>query len=177
MMGTTHGPPPGRDGSRPAPSTALLLAVGSLLVFLTFMRYSLAPLAWVAFAPFLVFLHRRPTVRGHLLLLGVLMVAFVVTVSKMVTAEIPWIPVPMFAVPLALSYFVAVALSAAAHRRLGPRWGIWTFPSAVVALGWIQYSFTPGSSWGALAHTQLHDLALVQLASLTGIGGISFLVA
>ncbi len=159
------------------PSAILLLAVGSVFVFMTFMRYSLAPLGWIVFAPFLIFLHGRSAFRDHVAVLGTLIVVFIATVSKMATAEIPWIPVPMFAVPLAVSYFLAIGLAGAAHRRLGPSWGVWTFAAAVAALGWIQYTFTPGSSWGALAHTQLGDLALVQLASLTGIGGITFLVA
>jgi apolipoprotein N-acyltransferase len=46
-----------------------------------------------------------------------------------------------------------------------------------VVLGWIQYTLTPGSSWGILAHTQLSNLPLVQLTALTGVGGITFLVA
>jgi len=159
------------------PSPTFLLLAGSLLVFMTFMRYSLAPLAWVVFAPFLVALHEGATRRRHLAVLATLVVAQVVTVSKMATAEIPWIPVPMFAVPIAVSYFVAVTLAAAAHRRLGPRWGVWTFPAAAAACGWIQYSFTVGSSWGILAHTQLDNLPLLQLAALTGVSGITFLVA
>src|SRR4029077_5160652 len=91
---------------------------------------------------------------------------------------IPWMPtVPMFAIPMALSYFVAVAVASMVHRRIGARWGVYTFDSAVTGLTRIQYSFTPGSSWGALAHTQLENLPLVQLAALTGIGGLTFLVA
>jgi apolipoprotein N-acyltransferase len=78
---------------------------------------------------------------------------------------------------MALSFFVAVAVASMVHRRLGVRWGVYTFASAVTALTWVQYSFTPGSSWGALAHTQLENLRLVQLVALTGTGGITFLVA
>lgn len=158
-------------------SGALLLVGGSALVFLTFMRYSLAELAWVAFAPFLVFLQERGTLRRHVVLLAALVIAFLLTVSKMATEEIPWAPIPMFAIPLAVSYFVALAVAGTALRRLGARWGIYTFASMVVVMGWVQYTFTPGSSWGVLAHTQLDNLALVQLAALTGVGGITFLVA
>jgi apolipoprotein N-acyltransferase len=158
-------------------SGALLLFGGSALVFFTFMRYSLAGLAWVAFAPFLVFLGERGTLRRHLALLATLVIAFLLTVSKMATEEIPWAPVPMFAIPLAVSYFVALAVAGAALRRLGSRWGIYTFAAMAVVLGWVQYTFTPGSSWGVLAHTQLDNLALIQLAALTGVGGITFLVA
>ena len=72
---------------------------------------------------------------------------------------------------------MALALAGVAHRRLGARWGVYAFASTVVVLGWIQYTFTPGSSWGVLAHTQLDNLPLLQLASLIGIGGITFVVA
>ena len=144
---------------------------------MTFMRYSLALVGWVAFAPFLAFLHERATLRRHLALLGTIVVAFLAAVSKMATAEIPWTPVPMFAIPIAVSYFAAIAMAGLAHRRLGARWGIWTFAATAVVLGWVQYSFTVGSSWGVLAHTQLDDLPLVQVAALTGVGGVTLLVA
>lgn len=156
---------------------AFLLALGSALIFLTFMRYSLAELGWVVFAPFLVFLHRRGTLRQHLALLATLLVVFIATVGKMVSAEIPWTPVPMFAIPLQLSYFVSLSVAGVAHRRLGVRWGVYSFAAMVVVMGWVQYSFTPGASWGILAHTQADNLPLVQLAALTGVGGITFLVA
>ncbi len=155
---------------------AILLA-GAGLVFMTFMRYSLPVLGWVVFAPFLFVLHRRATVGRHLAVLGTLVIAFLAAVSKMVSSEIPWAPVPAFALPLVLSYFVALATASLVHRRLGARWGIYTFASVVTALGWVQYTFTPGSSWGVLAHTQLDNLALVQLVAWTGVGGVTWLVA
>jgi len=155
----------------------LLLLAGSGLIFMTFMRFSLPQVAWVAFAPFLIFLHDRGTIGRHFAVLGTLLVAFLLTVSKMDTVEIPWTPVIGFAWPLAVSYFLALAAASLVHRRLGTRWVPYTFASAAVALGWAQYTFTPGSSWGILAHTQLENLPLVQLAALTGVSGITFLVA
>ena len=158
-------------------ASIVLLLSGSMLVFMTFMRFSLPEVAWVTFAPFLIILHERGTIGRHLTVLSTLLVVFILTVSKMVTAEIPWAPVPMFAIPMALSYFVALATASFVHRQLGVRWGIYTFASMVAVLGWIQYTFTPGSSWGLLAHTQLENLPLVQLVALTGTGGVTFLVA
>jgi apolipoprotein N-acyltransferase len=160
-----------------AASPALLLVGGGALIFLTFMMYGLGELGWVAFAPFLAFLHERGTVQRHLALLATLVVAWTAAISKMATGEIPWLVVPMFAIPAALSSFVMLAFAGLAHRRLGARWGIYTFSSMAVVIGWIQYVFTPGSSWGVLAHTQVDNLPLVQLAALTGLGGITFLVA
>ena len=169
---TTNGLP-----VRPSVPPSLLLAIGCFLVFMTFMRYSLAEFGWVVFAPFLVYLHERGTLKRHLVLFGTLVIIFIVTVSKLATSEIPWAPVPMFALPLAISYFVVLTFAGLAHRRLGTRTGVYTFAAMAVVMGWVQYSFTPDSSWGILADTQLDNLPLVQLASLTGVGGITFLVA
>jgi apolipoprotein N-acyltransferase len=167
-----------RATALPAVSPLLLLVGGVVLIAFTFMRYSVPAIAWVAFAPFLHVLNERGTLGRHLAVLVALVIAMLIAVSKMATAGISWMPtIPMFAVPMALEYFVAVSIASMVHRRLGVRWGVYTFASAVTALTWIQYSFTPGSSWGALAHTQLENLPLVQLAALTGIGGLTFLVA
>jgi len=156
---------------------ALLLAAGVVFVFMTFLRGSLAELGWVVFAPFLVFAHERGGWRRHLALSGALAVGFLAALSKMATEEIPWVPVPMFAIPMAFSYCLAVMVAGAAHRRLGPRWGIYAFAAMAVVMSWLQYRFTPGSSWGALAYTQVDHLAFVQLAAITGIAGMTFLVA
>jgi len=145
---------------------------------MSFMRYSLPELGWVAFAPLLVCLYERATLGRHLAVLSTLVVAFLAAISKMATAEMPWAPpVPMFAIPIALSYFTALAFASLGHRRFGARWGIYTFASMAAVLGWLQYTVTPGSSWGVLAHTQLDNLPLIQLAALTGLGGVTFLVA
>jgi len=122
------------------PMPKRLLLIGGIFIFMTFMRYSLSELGWVVFAPLLAALHGRATLRAHLAVLAVLVVAFLAAVSKMATAEIPWIPVPMFAVPIALSYFAAITMSCAAHRRMGPRHGVYTFAAMVAVLGWIQQS-------------------------------------
>jgi apolipoprotein N-acyltransferase len=144
---------------------------------MTFMRGSLPELGWIAFAPFLVFAQGRGSRWRHLALFGALAVGLLAALSKMKTGEIPWLPVPMFAIPFSISYFVAVMVAGAAHRRLGPRWGVYMFAATAVVLSWLQYRFTPGSSWGALAHTQADNLPFVQLASIAGIAGMTFLVA
>jgi apolipoprotein N-acyltransferase len=51
------------------------------------------------------------------------------------------------------------------------------FPSAWVAIEYILASFDYTGSWFALAYTQLDNLPLIQLASITGIYGISFLIS
>lgn len=72
-----------------------LLLTGSVLIFLTFMRYGVPALGWVVFVPLLVFAGECSTPKRHLALLGTLLVAFTLAVGKMATAEIPWAPVQL----------------------------------------------------------------------------------
>lgn len=141
------------------------------------MRFGVGALGWIAFAPLLIVLHDRATLKRHLLVLAALTIGWLAAIAKMATAEISWVPVPLFAIPIACAYFVAIAGGSLVHRRLGPRRGAYVFAAMAVVMGWLQYAFTPGASWGILAHTQIDNLPLVQIASLTGLGGITFLVA
>ncbi len=177
MNANTRSPLPAGFSRDSALPPFVLLALGSLFIFFSFMRFSIGELGWVTFAPLLAYLHQRGSLKQHLVLLATLVIAYILTVSKMATSEIPWAVVPMFATPLALSSFVTLSITALAHRRLGARWGAYTFAAMSVVMAWVQYTFTPGSSWGILAHTQLDNLPLIQLAVLTGTGGITFLVA
>jgi hypothetical protein len=53
----------------------------------------------------------RSSKKSRLILLGTLLVAFNVEASKMAMADIPWVPVPMFAIPSATKYDVALSLA------------------------------------------------------------------
>ena len=158
-------------------SSIFLIMVGSILIVLTFIRFGIGELGWVVFAPMLVFVHERSKPKQLLSLFISLVIAYIFAVSKMVTSEIPWAPAPMYAIPIAIEVFVSLSIAGMAHRRLGARWGAYAFASVLTVMGWIQYSFTPMASWGVLAHTQQDNLPLIQLGALTGLGGISFLVA
>lgn len=153
------------------------LTLGSILLFLSQMRFGIGELGWVAFAPFLVALYREGSWKRHLVVLLCLLVVLHLVVAKIITAGVPWYPIPMFGIPISLMYFVTISVSAAAYRRLGWRWGVYLFPALAVTFEWLQYSFTEGGSWGALAYTQVDNLRLIQFASIAGIAGISFLVA
>jgi apolipoprotein N-acyltransferase len=169
MALTTQLPQTASLPGRLALSLPLLLLSGGALVFLTSMRLGIAELAWVTFAPVLVYLHERGTLKRHLGLLSSLLITWLATVSKIAAGEIPWTPVPMDAVAIALSCFVALTIAGVTHHRLEVRFGAYTFASMAVLMGWIQYTFTEGASWGVLAHTQVDNLPLVQLAALTGV--------
>lgn len=158
-------------------SPLFLLGLGSILIFLTFMRYGISELGWVVYTPMLVYAQERSSRKQHLVLLVTLLVAWLFTLAKIITDDIPWIAMFMFAIPTAISYFITLTFAGIAYRKLGRRWSIYTFATMAVVMGWLQYSFTSGASWAILAHTQEDNLPMIQLAALTGLGGITFLVA
>ena len=83
-----------------------------------------------------------------------------------------------------LSIFGAVALVAAAavllFRALVLRGAVWSglvaFPAAWVALEYVRNLTTPHGTAGSIAYTQLKFLPFLQLASITGPWGMSFLL-
>ena len=92
-------------------------------------------------------------------------------------------------VPLSgVAYFIVVALIGAtsfvpyvvdrlaAHRLRGPASTL-LFPCAAVAIEFLVATVNPYGTWGSPAYTQTHDLPLMQLVSVTGIWGVSFLIA
>jgi apolipoprotein N-acyltransferase len=83
-----------------------------------------------------------------------------------------------------LSIFGAVAIIAAGavllFRALVLRGAVWSgllaFPAAWVAMEWLRNLTTPHGTAGSIAYTQLKFLPFLQLASITGPWGMSFLL-
>ena len=68
-----------------------------------------------------------------------------------------------------------------ADRLLSPHFRGWIstliFPLAWAATEFLRSRVMPGASWGSVAYSQYGNLPLMQLAAVTGIWGISFLIA
>src|SRR5262249_42203560 len=59
--------------------------------------------------------------------------------------------------------------------RLDVLLGTFVFPSAWALVEYAM-SLTPGATWGAIAYTQYGNLALLQMISVTGLWGLTFLI-
>ncbi len=153
------------------------LVVGVGFTALAGNRFNVGLLGWVVAVPWLLYLRRTRgwTARGLLLL--ALQVGAFLNILKIVTDPLPWFFALMFSVPSAVASFGAYLLFEAARRRLGDRWGVVLFPSLVVLLEWVAFTWSDMGSWGSLAYTQLGNPALLQVASLFGLTGVSALLA
>ena len=87
---------------------------------------------------------------------------------------------PIFLLQIYLSEGLVYALAALLHRALLHRKSYWTallaMPSVVVCFEWFLDLTSPHGTAGSLAYSQLNFLPFLQLASLTGPWGMSFLL-
>ena len=171
----TYAPPaPARADHRDRAGYLWLIAAGVLFAF-TAGRWTFPPAAWLAPLFLLRFLRTRPVGLGLFLAWLVrYLVAAAVTLpgTVAVTGSRYYLSV--------LVIIAAAMLPYAADRLVAPRVpgfaGTLVFPVAMVSLEYV-LSFGPTGTINSLANSQYGDLPLVQLVSVTGIWGITFLVA
>jgi apolipoprotein N-acyltransferase len=161
----------------PAGSSWLWLLLAGLFWSFAGGRYAIGVAAWLAPAFMLRWLCGRRAAVGFPLavlaagaanyfawrgIASVIMPAGLYVVFAGVTAAVYLIP-----------YF--------AYRVLSPRRAGFAatliFPAAVVALEYVLSLVSPLGTWNALAYSQTHNLPLIQVASVTGIYGVSFVAA
>jgi apolipoprotein N-acyltransferase len=73
-------------------------------------------------------------------------------------------------------YPALFALLAAQWQRRFPAWTIWLLPSLWVTLEWVRGHFLSGFPWGSAGYALIGFIPGVQVASLAGVYGVSFLV-
>jgi len=146
-------------------------AVGSLLI--ADGRVTIAFAAWLAPLCLMRFVRLQTRWRGLLIAYGVLCVTRGVTYAGM-------IPIPgiFYFIFLLISGFTSLLPFMAdrfLHGRLSGFARTLVFPTALVTLQFFG-SHGPFGTWGAWPYTQAGNLRLLQLLSVTGLWGITFLM-
>lgn len=153
------------------------LFLGVALVASAHMRFGVGALAWAAPLPLLGWLRRNHGVRARVLFGVALFGAYTLAVAKICTDPLPLLFAPAFAAPTALLALLGY-LAWDQARRSGPGWvAPLVFAATTVTGEYVQHRYTPFGSWGAVAYTQLENLALLQVAALVGLAGVSFIVS
>ncbi len=165
----------------------LLLILGAGLYTLAAPPYEWASAAWVALAPLFLVI-RGKTPRGAFLAglaYGVLFCAGIAYwVYLAVAAYFPFpFPLDLLFTLLSYSFFVgsytglAAAFSCVLMRGGCPILGSLGVPALWVMGEFARSSLFSGFSWELLGYTQYRHLPLIQIADLTGVYGVSFLLA
>jgi apolipoprotein N-acyltransferase len=152
----------------------LWLAIGTLIGF-----FWTIPLVWWLSPVFVLrFIRTQKVWRGFILAWLATFLTVGVTQYSMMNALIPS-PLPVYLVTMAVGA-LPFTLPYLADRLLAPRLkgfaATLVFPLAVTAVDFVSAKANPLGSIGAQAYFQYGNLALMQLLSITGMWGITFLV-
>src|SRR5579871_2568933 len=157
----------------------LWLLIGGLL--LPFAAYqSIIPLAaWTAPIFLLRFLRLAPRARGALLMIFAAYALSILFGMRGGTGTVFDAAVGLALLPLLRGFLYT--LPYAADRVIGARLGAWprlvVFPCGCVVVDWLMSSSRVTGTFGSPAYSQDSDLVLLQIVAVTGMWGLTFLIA
>ncbi|MEE8504481.1 MAG: hypothetical protein V3T26_08555, partial [candidate division NC10 bacterium] len=161
-----------------------LAVLSGVLLALSFPRFHLAPLAFGALVPLLVGLHGVSTLQGTSLGIIAGMVFYLMSIPWVVHTMVTYggLPLPLGVLLLiALSLYLALYVGVFAYgvTRLSTRGGLaYLLGTAAlwVILEYLRTFLLTGFPWNLLGYTQYRYLSVIQIASITGVYGVSFLL-
>jgi len=171
-----------RVGSYPQPDrwSYLWLAVGTLLMPFLAGSWPISLAAWLAPVFFIRLMRTRKVLPGYIL--AVIGLSIANTVGWWAENPMPGVPAPIFGLVVGLSYSVAFLVDRLLVPRLRGRDGqlhfaaTLVFPLFLTAFEFLFYSNLTYGSYGSWAYAQHSNLGLMQLTSVTGLWGLTFLV-
>ena len=154
----------------------LWLFLGAVLLCLAHFRLGLGVLAWIAPVPILHYLRLSDRTRARWLALAVMLLAWSVATAKILTAPMPLVLALAFGLPIGTMLGLPYLVWAWLRPRVGELRATFGFATGMVLGEYALHALSPFGTWGSAASTQLDQLALLQLASVTGQHGVSFLI-
>jgi apolipoprotein N-acyltransferase len=156
----------------------LWLLVGTLLTLFSTGQWTIPLVTWLGSIFVIRFMRSQPVLRGY----------FLVWLTNYSMVSLAWwtilgygFSLPAFLITMAITTLLIGALPYLVDRLLVP-WlpGFWStlaYPLSVTALEFLTLSANPMGTIGGQAYTQYNSLVLMQLVSVTGMWGITFLIA
>jgi apolipoprotein N-acyltransferase len=149
--------------------------ISGALLAAAFPKLNLAWTAWLAMAPLIIFTFSLPMKRALACGMAFGLGFFGVLLHWIsIFGTLPWIALCIYQ---SLFFVLFVAVS----RLIGGRLGSWgrliLLPSLWVLTEYLRASGLFGFTWGDIGYSQSTILPIVQLSSVTGIYGVSFLIA
>ncbi|HEX9023304.1 MAG TPA: apolipoprotein N-acyltransferase [Geobacteraceae bacterium] len=161
-----------------------LAVLSGVLLALSFPKPGLSFLAWIAFVPLLLAIARKTPAQAFRLGLASGLVAYGailywLNIVFTVYGKLPW-PVSFFLFMLIVTYFAFYPGIIAGVVRKGELAGIsplFSFPFLWVGFEYLRSLLVTGCPWENLGYSQYRVLPLIQIADITGVYGLSFLIA
>ena len=149
------------------------LAIGVGIMALTHMTFSIEVMAWISSVPFLIYLSLTQGWKSRLSFSLALVLAWSFVVMKIISDPIPLELIFLYSIPISLFHLPGYLIWS---KYKNQKYALFLFPVIMIIMEWIQYTFTPLSSWGVAAYTMHDNVSLIQTVSLFGLAGLSFLI-
>ncbi len=155
----------------------LWLVISAVLTPFSTGQWTIPLVTWIGAIFTIRFMRTQPVVRSY----------FLVWLTNFVGVSIAWwnilgfgMPLPFYLITMAISTFLIGALPYLADRLLSHRLpglaATLVYPLAVTTFEFLTISANPLGSFGGQAYTQANNLVLIQLLSVTGMWGITFIM-
>ena len=160
----------------------IFAGISGILLILSFPSFNLYPLGWISLIPLLIalqstsswksaFLHGYLT--GAIFFLGlVYWIILLYPFANIFLTTFAWL---LLAAYLALYFGTFSALLHGLPWKSGLPF-IFIVPALWTGLEWVRSWFLTGFPWGSMGYTQWNNLPAIQIASIAGVHGVSFIV-
>ena len=154
-----------------------LCVLSAVLLIFAFPKIDLGILGWIGLVPLMLALEGKNSRQafGLSYLCGIIFFTGTLYWFVYVDILVALIGAPLLILYLSL-FFGLFGLIYSYFNRTPLFLKFVALPSAWVVLEWIRANFLTGFGWASLAHSQYKNLYFIQIADLTGIFGISFLM-
>jgi apolipoprotein N-acyltransferase len=153
----------------------LWLALAAILILFSNGKWNIPVATWLTLVFALRFWRMQSLKRGFIIYTLVSIVPFYFAWQDVV--PIPGIGYFIFVVILCVFNSSFFLIDRVLAPRLNGFVATLVFPLAIVTMQYIMTMVSPYGSFGSLAYTQYGDLPLLQILSVTGLSGITFLLA
>jgi apolipoprotein N-acyltransferase len=151
------------------------LVIGGGFRFFDFGRWTIPLAAWLAPVFLIRFAHLNDPLLAITLIWLITLIAGYFALRGVI--PLPRVAYPIFIAVLAVLWTLPYLADRLLFDRLPGLASTLVFPLAWVVYEFILGKASPFGTWGSIAYTQYGNRPLMQLASVTGLSGISFLVA
>ena len=160
----------------------ILAGVSGILLILSFPSFNLFPVGWIGLIPLLIALQSTASWKSAFLHGYITGVIFFLGLVYWIILLYPFanIFLTTFACLLLVSYLALyVGIFSALLHGLPWKSGLpYIFIATAIWTGleWLRSWFLSGFPWGSMGYTQWNNLPAIQIASITGVHGVSFVV-
>lgn len=86
------------------------------------------------------------------------------------------IPAVVFTITLSLIFALIMVITRMVVVKINTWYGVFAFPVFFTAFEWLMLTFSPDGTAASIAYSQSNAVSLIQIASVTGILGVTFMV-